>query len=133
MTDVGRGDLFIVSSPSGGGKTTLIRRLTENPPGEPLHFSVSHTTRPKREGEQEGREYHFVSVAEFPAASEALSTNVWLPWPETAGEQGDEAASSVQEGDPEARPEPPSLAVVETTSPKLLSDTRNPKTADQRR
>ena len=65
MTDVGRGDLFIVSSPSGGGKTTLIRRLTENPPGEPLHFSVSHTTRPKREGEQDGREYHFVSVAEF--------------------------------------------------------------------
>ena len=40
MSGPARGDLFIVSSPSGGGKTTLIRRLLENPPGEPLHFSV---------------------------------------------------------------------------------------------
>ena len=65
MTAPIRGDLFIVSSPSGGGKTTLIRRLLESPPGAPLHFSVSHTTRPMRQGEQNGREYHFVSVAEF--------------------------------------------------------------------
>lgn len=65
MSAPGRGDLFIVSSPSGGGKTTLIRRLLANPPGGQLHFSVSHTTRPKRAGEQNGREYHFVSVAEF--------------------------------------------------------------------
>jgi guanylate kinase len=60
-----RGSLFIVSSPSGGGKTTLIRRLIAHPPGAPLRFSVSHTTRPKREGEMEGREYHFVSAAQF--------------------------------------------------------------------
>ena len=60
-----RGDLFIVSSPSGGGKTTLIRRLLSDPPGEPLHFSVSHTTRAMRAGETDGREYHFVSVADF--------------------------------------------------------------------
>lgn len=59
------GDLFIVSSPSGGGKTTLIRRLLENPPGMPLHFSVSHTTRPMRKGEEEGREYHFVTAEAF--------------------------------------------------------------------
>ncbi len=65
MTAPARGDLFIVSSPSGGGKTTLIRRLLENPPGAKLHFSVSHTTRPMRQGEQNGREYHFVSVSEF--------------------------------------------------------------------
>lgn len=60
-----RGYLFIVSSPSGGGKTTLIRRLLANPPGEPLRFSVSHTTRPRREGELDGREYHFVTAGEF--------------------------------------------------------------------
>ena len=60
-----KGSLFIVSSPSGGGKTTLIRRLLANPPGQPLHFSVSHTTRSRRDGEVNGREYHFVSVAEF--------------------------------------------------------------------
>jgi guanylate kinase len=65
MSEVPRGDLFIVSSPSGGGKTTLIRRLLENPPGEPLHFSVSHTTRRMRPGEVDGREYYFVSVEEF--------------------------------------------------------------------
>lgn len=59
------GDLFIVSSPSGGGKTTLIRRLIASPPGAPLHFSVSHTTRPKRAGERDGREYHFVSHETF--------------------------------------------------------------------
>jgi guanylate kinase len=60
-----RGFLFIVSSPSGGGKTTLIRRLLARPLGEPLRFSVSHTTRPQRSGETDGREYHFVSAAEF--------------------------------------------------------------------
>ena len=65
MTSTPRGDLFIVSSPSGGGKTTLIRRLLADPPGEPLHFAVSHTTRPMRAGETEGREYHFTSVGEF--------------------------------------------------------------------
>ncbi|MEP6994711.1 MAG: guanylate kinase, partial [Acidobacteriota bacterium] len=59
------GFLFIVSSPSGGGKTTLIRRLMANPPGAPLHFSISHTTRAMREGEVDGREYHFISAAKF--------------------------------------------------------------------
>lgn len=65
MTARTRGDLFIVSSPSGGGKTTLIRRLIADPPGRSLHFSVSHTTRRKRAGERNGREYHFVSDAVF--------------------------------------------------------------------
>jgi guanylate kinase len=65
MSTVVRGDLYIVSSPSGGGKTTLIRRLLARPPGEALHFSVSHTTRTMRQGEESGREYHFVSVTEF--------------------------------------------------------------------
>jgi guanylate kinase len=65
MTRRPRGNLFIVSSPSGGGKTTLIRRLIVNPPGEPLHFSVSHTTRERRAGEKDGREYYFVTDDEF--------------------------------------------------------------------
>jgi len=65
MSAAPRGSLFIVSSPSGGGKTTLIRRLLAHPPGRPLCFSISHTTRPRRDGEVDGREYHFVTAAEF--------------------------------------------------------------------
>jgi len=79
MTRRPHGNLFIVSSPSGGGKTTLIRRLIAKPPGEPLHFSVSHTTRPRRAGEKDGREYHFVTDEEFwkmAAAGAFLEHNV---------------------------------------------------------
>ena len=66
-----RGDLFIVSSPSGAGKTTLIRRVLEDPRiGGTLHFSVSHTTRPPRTGESNGVEYHFVDEAGFRAIEE---------------------------------------------------------------
>jgi len=61
-----RGDLFIVSSPSGAGKTTLIRRVLEDPRiGGTLHFSVSHTTRPPRPGERNGVEYHFCDEDSF--------------------------------------------------------------------
>ena len=61
-----RGDLFIVSSPSGAGKTTLIRRVLEDPRiGGSLHFSVSHTTRLPRIGERTGVEYHFVDEGAF--------------------------------------------------------------------
>ncbi|HTS02130.1 MAG TPA: guanylate kinase [Thermoanaerobaculia bacterium] len=61
-----RGDLFIVSSPSGAGKTTLIRRVLEDPAiGGTLHFSVSHTTRRPRAGERNGVEYHFCDEAAF--------------------------------------------------------------------
>ena len=61
-----RGDLFIVSSPSGAGKTTLIRRVLADPGiGGTLHFSVSHTTRAPRAGETDGVEYHFCDEAAF--------------------------------------------------------------------
>jgi guanylate kinase len=64
-----RGVLVIVSSPSGAGKTTLTRRLlTEN--GPQLEFSVSYTTRPKRPGEVDGRDYWFVTPERFEAMVE---------------------------------------------------------------
>jgi guanylate kinase len=73
-----RGDLFIVSSPSGAGKTTLIRRVLEDPRiGGTLHFSVSHTTRPPRTGERDGVEYHFVDEAGFRAIEESGGFLEW--------------------------------------------------------
>jgi guanylate kinase len=58
-----KGNLIIVSSPSGGGKGTLIKAVREMLPD--LGYSCSHTTRPRRTGEQEGREYFFISKDEF--------------------------------------------------------------------
>ena len=58
-----KGKLIVISSPSGGGKGTLIREVRKMMPE--LGFSVSHTTRPQRTGEEEGREYFFVTRDEF--------------------------------------------------------------------
>ncbi len=58
-----KGNLFIITSPSGGGKGTLIKRVL--PTVENLSYSVSYTTRKMREGEVDGRDYFFVSVDEF--------------------------------------------------------------------
>ncbi|GEK73864.1 MULTISPECIES: guanylate kinase [Halomonas] len=58
-----QGTLFIVSAPSGAGKTSLVRELIERLDG--IQVSVSHTTRPRREGEVDGVNYHFVERAEF--------------------------------------------------------------------
>lgn len=60
-----KGNLIIISSPSGGGKGTLISEVRRVLPD--LGFSVSHTTRPQRAGEENGREYFFVSREEFEA------------------------------------------------------------------
>ena len=59
-----RGLLLVLSSPSGAGKTTITRRLVELE-GPALVISVSHTTRPKRPDEMDGRDYHFVDEAGF--------------------------------------------------------------------
>jgi guanylate kinase len=58
-----KGNLFIISSPSGGGKGTLIRRVLENVPN--IGYSVSFTTRAPREGEIDGKHYNFISQQEF--------------------------------------------------------------------
>ncbi len=58
-----QGNLFIVSAPSGAGKTSLLKALLERDGG--LKLSVSHTTRAPRPGEEDGVHYHFVSVDEF--------------------------------------------------------------------
>ena len=55
--------VFIISAPSGSGKSTLVNKVREIVPG--LKFSISYTTRPPRAGEENGREYFFVSRTEF--------------------------------------------------------------------
>jgi guanylate kinase len=60
-----QGTLYIISAPSGAGKTSLVRELLTTVPG--LALSVSHTTRLMRPGEQNGVHYHFVGVDEFQA------------------------------------------------------------------
>ncbi|EGY53431.1 guanylate kinase [Neisseria shayeganii] len=59
------GNIFIISAASGTGKTTLVSRLLQKHPD--IRASVSHTTRLPREGEENGRHYHFVSIPEFEA------------------------------------------------------------------
>jgi len=59
------GDLFVVVAPSGAGKTSLVNAVLRAEPG--IRLSVSFTTRAPREGEVEGRDYHFVSRAAFEA------------------------------------------------------------------
>ncbi|PYT05344.1 MAG: guanylate kinase, partial [Acidobacteria bacterium] len=67
--------LFVISSPSGGGKGTLIRRLLETVPG--VSYSVSWTTREARAGEIDGVNYHFVSHDEFERIRDAGGFLEW--------------------------------------------------------
>jgi guanylate kinase len=60
-----KGNVFIVCAPSGAGKTSLVAELLRR--DRNARLSVSHTTRPPRPGEQEGRDYHFVSRPAFEA------------------------------------------------------------------
>ncbi len=60
-----RGLMFVLSSPSGAGKTTITRALLKNNPD--LVISISATTRPRRPGEIDGQDYYFVDIPEFNA------------------------------------------------------------------
>lgn len=60
---VRRGLVFVISAPSGTGKTTVCKAVVARDPA--IVFSVSHTTRTRREGERDGVDYHFVPMAEF--------------------------------------------------------------------
>ena len=67
MTSAGL--LFVVSAPSGAGKTSLVKALTERT--ERIGVSISHTTRPMRPGEADGVNYHFIDNPQFEAMIEA--------------------------------------------------------------
>ncbi len=69
------GRLFIISAPSGAGKTTLCRAVRRRFPD--LRYSVSYTTRPARGEEKDGVDYHFISPAAFRAGIDA---HKWAEW-----------------------------------------------------
>jgi guanylate kinase len=60
-----RGNLFVITAPSGAGKTTLVKKMMARHPN--LQFSISYTTRQKRDGEQEGKDYFFIDEKAFEA------------------------------------------------------------------
>ncbi|MBX3566261.1 MAG: guanylate kinase [Sphingomonas sp.] len=70
-----RGVLFVLSSPSGAGKSTIARKLLAADPY--LEMSVSYTTRPIRPGEVDGKDYHFVDLEKF---REMVANNEFLEW-----------------------------------------------------
>lgn len=70
-----RGILFIISAPSGTGKTTLCKQLAANLPG--LWHSISYTTRKPRPGEEHGRDYYFIEEQTF---QEMITRNDFVEW-----------------------------------------------------
>ncbi|HEX8383431.1 MAG TPA: guanylate kinase [Sphingomonas sp.] len=77
-----RGVLFVLSSPSGAGKSTIARKLLAVEPE--LEMSVSATTRPMRAGEEDGRDYHFVDLDRF---RRMVADHEFLEWAHVFGER----------------------------------------------
>lgn len=76
------GTLYIVSAPSGAGKSSLIKALLAEKREWPVQVSVSHTTRAPRVGEIEGEHYYFVDVATF---KQLIKENAFFEWAEVFG------------------------------------------------
>jgi len=74
------GALFIISAPSGAGKTTLVQKLMAQDPG--IRHSISYTTRQPRPAEQNGRDYHFIDIQTFLVMRERGD---FLEWAEVHG------------------------------------------------
>ncbi|QYJ89683.1 guanylate kinase [Shewanella rhizosphaerae] len=76
-----RGNLFIISAPSGAGKSSLLSAILQDKPAD-MKVSVSHTTRQPRVGEVDGEHYHFVNVDEFKAL---IDKQAFFEWAEVFG------------------------------------------------
>jgi guanylate kinase len=76
------GTLFIVSAPSGAGKSSLIKAFLNEKHDYPAQVSISHTTRLPRPGEVDGEHYHFVDKAEF---KKMIADNAFFEWAEVFG------------------------------------------------
>jgi len=75
-----RGSLFIISAPSGAGKTTLTKAVLDR--FVDILYSVSHTTRELRSGEQDGVDYYFITKDNF---KEGINNGKWAEWAEVHG------------------------------------------------
>lgn len=75
-----RGNIFIISAPSGAGKTTLCKEIVKVLPN--LRFSVSYTTRQPRDGEVNGEDYNFIDEKRF---KEMIGNNEFAEWAEVHG------------------------------------------------
>jgi guanylate kinase len=85
------GILFIISAPSGSGKSTLVSQLRTLVEG--LDFSISYTTRAPRGSEEDGREYHFITRAEF---ERMIAAGAFLEWAEVFGNYYGTAVSALK-------------------------------------
>jgi len=74
------GGLFVISAPSGGGKSTIVEALTQRV--EDLGYSISHTSRPPRTGEIDGEDYHFVDRKAF---KEMVDEGAFVEWARVYG------------------------------------------------
>ena len=86
------GQLYVISAPSGAGKTSLVKALLESTPN--LEVSVSHTTRSIRPGETDGINYHFVDQTEFESIRDA---NGFFEWAQVFGNFYGTSSQAVQE------------------------------------
>lgn len=90
--DHAKGQLYVISAPSGAGKTSLVKALLESAPN--LEVSVSHTTRDIRPGETDGINYHFVDESEFESIRDA---DGFFEWAQVFGNFYGTSSQAVQE------------------------------------
>ena len=88
-----RGHLFVVSAPSGAGKTTLCRAVREH--FTDMLYSVSYTTRSPRKGEKNAIDYHFISRLEF---EKGIDEGQWIEWARVHGNYYGTSAAFISKG-----------------------------------
>ncbi|MFB3884321.1 MAG: guanylate kinase [Thermodesulfobacteriota bacterium] len=90
--DSEKGLVFVISAPSGAGKTTLVRAVMKQLPN--LHFSISYTTRTPRANEREGEDYYFVSPSLF---QKMVERDEFLEWAEVLGNRYGTALATIKD------------------------------------
>jgi len=87
-----RGQIFVITAPSGTGKTTIIRAVRESVSG--IGYCVSHTTREPRDGEMEGKHYHFVTRKDF---EKMIDEHQFVEWAHVYGHLYGTSYSSMED------------------------------------